>query len=149
MVENFKTIEQEIAELERALAEKKAALEQKKAATEIEGVPHEKEILKELVKEKIAAIPGLAEFPSAEAQPQPTQPIPPPPPVVEQPSYLSEELRPKVQELVNLAFEKSLDEAIKTAKATNNAALIKAFHAVIVDELYNYLVERGKLEVVK
>jgi hypothetical protein len=59
---------------------------------------------------------------------------------------MSEELKSKVQELVNIAFSKTIDDAIKQAQATNNAALIDAFHDALVDELYNYLVERGKLK---
>lgn len=129
-------LEQEISQLEYALAEKKASLERQKETGEIAEVPHEKEILREMIREKI------------QASPTPTAPIsqPPPPPSTETPSYLSEELQPKVQELINQAFEKSIDEAIKTAKATKNAALIDAFHDVLVDEMYNHLVEKGKLE---
>lgn len=135
--------EQEIAELERVLTEKKAALEGQKVAGVIEEIPHPKEILREAIREKIAATPGSS-------TPQSDQPFPPPPPLppptVEPSSYLSEELRPKVQEFVNIAFEKSLTQAIQLAKATGNAALIDAFHDMIVDELFIHLVERGKLK---
>jgi len=140
MAEEFKTIEQEITDLERVLVEKKAALEQQKERGEIEEIPHEKEILREAIRERIQTAPA-----PAGPIPQPS----PPSPTAETPSYLSEELRPKVQELVNLAFEKSLDEAIKTAKATGNEALIDAFHDALVDEMYNHLVERKKLESIR
>lgn len=134
------TLEQEISQLEQTLAQKREVLEQQKARGKIEEVPHEKEILREAIREKIQTTPA------------PAVPIPQPPsslPSVETPSYLSEELRPKVQELVNLAFEKSIDEAIKTTKATQNPALIDAFHDALVDEMYTHLVERKKLEIVK
>ena len=45
-----------------------------------------------------------------------------------------------------MVFNKSLEDGIKEVAKTNNAALIDAFHDVLVDELYNVLVERKKLE---
>lgn len=139
MSENPVKIEQEIAELEKTLAEKKAALENEKG----EEVS-EKDALRQVIKEKIQEKPTVEQKISR----QEVQPIEPEAPEVEAPSYLSEELKPKVQEFVNIAFNKSLEEAIKTVKATKNPALIDAFHDVIVDELYNYLIERGKLKKV-
>jgi hypothetical protein len=61
-------------------------------------------------------------------------------------SYVLPKLKDKVQELVNLVFNKGLDEGIKEASKTNNSALIDAFHDILVDELYNTLLERRKLE---
>ena len=69
-----------------------------------------------------------------------------PAPTIDPPSYLSEDLKSQVQELVNMTFEKGLDTAIERAKATKNAALIDAFHDAVVDELFAHLVERGKLK---
>ena len=140
MVENSPSIEQEIARLEQQLQEKKLALGGQE--TEIkEEIPSDKEILHEIVKEKIRQnLPAAA--PSAFGS-QPSQPVAP---LVEPPSYLNPELKDKIQQLVSLAFNKSIDEAIKEASKTNNAALIDAFHDVIVDELYNALIERKKLE---
>ena len=135
-------LEQEIAQIERDLASKRAALEERKNAGEVQELPHEKETLHEIVGEKIAPMPAPApEMPTI----TPT-PVVPPAPSVQAPSYMSAELKEKVQNLVNVAFNKSLDEAIKEARATNNAALIDAFHDALVDELYNYLIERGKLK---
>ncbi len=132
-------LEQEISQLEQALIQKREALGRQKESGHIEQIPHEKEILREAIREKI------------QATPPPMAPIPqsPSPPPVDTPSYLSEELQLKVQELINQVFEKSIDEAIKTAKATQNAALIDAFHDALVDEMYSYLVERKKLVEVK
>jgi hypothetical protein len=139
-ISNSLTLEQEIAQIERDLASKREALERQKQTGAIPEVPHEKETLREVVGEKIAP---FRTSPTQSAPPsQPTTPLPP----VEPPSYLSEELKAKVQELVNIAFSKTIDEAVKQARATNNAALIDAFHDALVDELYNYLVERGKLK---
>jgi len=129
------TLEQEISQLEQTLTQKRELLERQKEIGKITEVPHEKEILREAIREKI------------QTAPTPTTPTSqPPPPPAETPSYLLEELRPKVQELVNMAFEKSIDEAIKTAKATQNSALIDSFHDALVDEMYGYLIERKKLE---
>ena len=138
------SLEQEIAQIERDLASKRTALEQQKQTGAIPEMPHEKETLREIVGEKIAPPPAGGSIP-----PQPVTPTPKPtapPPAVEPPSYLSEELKTKVQELVNTAFSKTIDNAVKQARATNNAALIDAFHDALVDELYNYLVEKGKLK---
>ncbi len=129
-------LEQEIAQIEQNLASKRAALEQQKQTGEIGELPYEKETLREVVEEKMAP-------PPAGVPVTPAQPAPPP---VEPPSYLSDELKSKVQEMVDVAFTKSIDEAIKEVRATKNAALIDAFHDALVDELYNYLVERGKLK---
>lgn len=140
MTEIHPDAEQEIAALELVLAEKRAALGLQKEAGEIEKIPHEKEILREALREKIAKTPGPAPLTTS-------APTPPQPALSGQPSYWTDELRPKVEELVKIAFAKSLKEAIRLAKATENAALIDAFHDLIVDELYNHLVEQGKLQV--
>lgn len=140
MAEIHPNAEQEIAELERVLAEKRATLGKQKEAGEIEKIPHEKEILREALKEKIARTPTPA--------PVPQSVIPPPSPLGDAPSYLSDALRQKVDELVKVAFTQSLDEAINLAKATGNAALLDAFHDILVDELYSHLLEKGKIEVI-
>ncbi len=140
------SLEQEIAQIEQDLASKRATLEEQKQSGAISELPHEKETLREVIGERIGSIrpaPPPAGGPAPSAQ-QPATPIPAP--VVEPPSYLSDELKSKVQELVNAAFASSLDDAIKQARATNNAALIDAFHDALVDELYNQLIERGKLK---
>ncbi len=142
MVEGGVTIEQEIARLEQQLQEKKSALGNQETGTQ-EIMPSDKEILHEIVGEKIQEI-----IPEQPSEPQTAVPVQPAP-TVEPPIYLSPELKDKIQQLINLAFSKSIDEAIQEAAKTNNAALIDAFHDVIVDELYNTLIERKKLEVIK
>jgi len=141
-IPNLLTLEQEIAQIERDLVSKREALEKQKQAGTVPGVPHEKETLREIVGKKIMPPEESIPFQSSSPTPVPTTPFP----SVEPPSYLSEELKAKVQELVNIAFSKTIDEAVKQARATNNAALIDAFHDALVDELYNYLIERGKLK---
>ncbi len=137
------SLEQEIAKIEQDLTSKREALERQKQTGAIPEMPHEKETLREIVGEKIAPsqVPAQQSAPTTPGVGIPTGSV-----GIEPPSYMSEELKAKVQELVNTAFSKTIDDAIKQARATNNAALIDAFHDALVDELYNYLVERGKLK---
>lgn len=143
MTEGGVTIEQEIARLEQQLQEKKSALGEQENASQ-ETIPSDKEILHEIVGEKIQA-----SAPVQQTTPPDDNTTVQPAPAVEPPLYLSPELKDKIQQLINLAFSKSIDEAIQEAAKTNNAALIDAFHDVIVDELYNALIERKKLEIIK
>lgn len=133
----------EIAQMERDLASKREALENQKNAGEINKIPNEKETLREIVGEKIQ----LAQPPSSPPQ-QPTNNSGQLPPlsVIEPPAYASEALKNKIQELINTAFGESINKAIKNARATGNAALVDAFHDTLVDELYDHLIERRKLQ---
>lgn len=133
-------IEQQIADLEKQLQEKRSALEQ--GYTTPEALPSDKEILHEIVGEKIQEH-------APEYTPKP--PTPPPAQVGDDssPSYFSQDLKNQIQELINLVFTNSLEEGIKTAIKSNNPALIDAFHDVLVDELYNTLLERQKIKEVK
>lgn len=136
-MENQSAIEQEIAQLEQQLSEKKASLGKDKTETK-ESEPSEKEILRSVVGEKIQ------QYLPVQPKPAPTKPQDD-----ATQSYADPELKDKIQELVNLAFNKSLEEGIKEATKSNNPALIDAFHDVLVDQLYDTLVERRKLEAVK
>lgn len=137
------TLEQEIAQIEQDLTSKREALEQQQRSGQIAEVPEEKETLHEVVGERIGVTQPVTPQPAPPASSGQTATLPPP--VVEPPTYLSSELKEKVQELVNIAFAQTLETAIKQAQATNNAALIDAFHDALVDELYNYLIEKGKI----
>ena len=134
MPETGATIEQEIAQLEKQLQEKKANLEQQPEQKES---PPDKEILREVVGEKIQQnAPAYIPKPAPQTQTDDTGSIP-------------AELKDKIQELVNLVFQNSLDQGIKQAIKSDNPALIDAFHDVLVDQLYDALLERKKLESVK
>lgn len=131
------SLEQEITQLEKQLAEKRAALGQ----TETKELGQtEKEMLHSVVGERIQQ--QMPQYIPAPAKPKQdlsaqagdaTQ------------SYIEPELKDKVQALVDLVFNKSLDEGIKEVSKSNNPALIDAFHDVLVDELYNTLLERKKV----
>ena len=100
----------------------------------------EKETLHEIVGEKIKQhVP----------QYQPAPVITPTPKAVEPPSYLSQELKNKVKEIIDLVFAKNLDEGIAEAGKSGNPALMDAFHDMLVDELYDQLVEKRKIDKVE
>lgn len=136
-------IQQEIADLERRLQEKREQLLSQHTTGEIAEVPHEKETLHQVVGEKLTESTLPSGLPSAG---QSLQSPTPSTPSITMPTALTEEMKAQVQELVGTAFTRGIDRAIREVRATNNAALIDAFHDLLVDELYNYLVERGKLK---
>ncbi len=131
MPETGGTIEQEIAQLEKQLQEKRANLEQQ--PEQKESLP-DKEILRQVVGEKIQ-----------QHMPQ-YVPKPTPPQDDNNVSYLATELKDKIQELVNHVFQGSLEQGIKEAVNSKNPALIDAFHDVLVDQLYDTLLERKKID---
>lgn len=122
-------IQQEIAQLEQQIREKREALE--RAGQGPETLPTNKELVHQAIGEKI-------QQQSPQYTPQPAKPVLP---VSDQPSYLTPELKDQVQQLVNAAFSQGLQKAITQAVATQNPALIDAFHDFLVDELYTKLVE--------
>ncbi len=133
MAESGATIEQEIAQLEKQLQEKKANLGQQPEQNE--SLP-DKEILREVVGEKIQEhAPAYIPKPAPQAQTDDTDSVAP-------------ELKDKIQELVNHVFQNSLDQGIKEAVKSNNPALIDAFHDVLVDQLYDTLLERKKVDLI-
>ncbi|HVZ11260.1 MAG TPA: hypothetical protein VG941_02510 [Candidatus Paceibacterota bacterium] len=66
------------------------------------------------------------------------------------PRTMTESLPPEaaetVQGWINTVFSHGLSEAIKAAKQSGDMALIDAFHGALSGQLYNSLVERGKVE---
>ena len=129
------TLEQEIADIEQRLAQKKQELNKEQLHT----------VVKEQIQEKLPEYQPLTSPAPASNAPQDQSLLTTPTPIAEPPSYLSNELKDKVQELVNLAFSKSIKEAIREVLKLNNPALIDSFHDIIVDELYNQLIEQRKL----
>ena len=130
MTESGSTIEQEIAQLEKQLQEKKASLEQQPEQKELSP---DKEALRQVVGDKIQQhMPQYVPKPASPAQ--------------DEASYLAGEMKDKIQELINHVFQISLDQGIKEAINSNNPALIDAFHDVLVDQLYDTLLERKKID---
>ena len=133
MLESETTIEQEIAQLEKQLQEKKAALEYERS---------DKDVLREVIGEKMQQhIPSyLPSQPQQQSIPLVT---------TEPPSYLTQALKDKIQEIIKLVFDKNLEEGIKEAGRQNNPALLDAFHDILTDELYDQLVEKRKIDRVE
>jgi hypothetical protein len=131
MAESGATIEQEIAQLEKQLQEKRANLGQQPEQKELSP---DKEMLREAIGEKIQqSAPTYIPKPTPQTQTNDTDSI-------------SQELKDKIQELVNHVFQNSLDQGIKEAVKSKNPALIDAFHDVLVDQLYDTLLERKKID---
>lgn len=132
-MENQPSIEQEIAQLEKQLQEKKANLGQQPEQKES---PPDKEILREVIGDKIQqSAPSYVPKPVPQTQTDDT-------------GFIVPELKDQIQELVNHVFQNSLEQGIKEAVKSNNPALIDAFHDVLVDQLYDTLLERKKLETI-
>ena len=131
------SLELQISDLEKQISDKKASIE--KTSASAEGLPPDKEILHEVVGEKIQehAPEWTPKFKSSTQNASATD---------DTPSYGMPDLKDKVQELINIAFTKNIAEAVKLAGG--NPALLDAFHDVLVDELYDVLVERKKIEIV-
>ncbi|HWA64265.1 MAG TPA: hypothetical protein VG866_00165 [Candidatus Paceibacterota bacterium] len=66
------------------------------------------------------------------------------------PRTMEESLPPEaaetVQSWINTVFTHGLAEAVKAAKNSGDMALIDAFHGALSGQLYNSLVERGKID---
>ena len=141
MTESGATIEQEIAQLEKQLQEKKlrqlAGLEQQ--LEQNESLP-DKEILRDVIGEKIQQ--GL----SAQAGAPVYVPKSAPQTQTDDTIVIPQDLKDKIQELINHVFQNSLEQGIKEAVKSNNPALIDAFHDVLVDQLYDTLLERKKVD---
>jgi len=126
------TLEQEIASLENELQEKKTMLEQEQSEPIKET--QEKEILHDVVGGQIQQQSQTqSDDQTVVSEPEP-------------PADNSSEMGSRVQSLVAIAFNQNLKHAITQAVKTNNAALIDAFHDALVDELYDELVARKKVE---
>lgn len=117
-------------ETRRAEALKQAELKEGELAPETE-----KQILKEAVSERITA----------------AQPIPPAQQqiVVQKAQQIKGQSKERqIQLLTEMAFEKGVIEAVEVAKHLDNPYLLDEFHDALVDELYNKLVEQGKLKAI-
>ncbi len=134
-----RSLEQEIQALQQQLKEKKGALQETQPAPP-EEMPTDKEVLRRVIGERIKE-----QAPDYQPVPSPAAPTVPAPGA---PAYLDPALQPQVQRLVAVAFSKGLQVAIKEAVGTQNAALIDAFHDVMVDQLFDELVKRKLVEPV-
>ncbi len=116
-------IHEEIIELEKRLAEKKQELAEKK---EVEKP--EKELIKEIIKEKME-MPASSKIT-----------VTPPPALKGEPKER------QVQLLTDLAFEKGVIHATQVARGLDDPYILDEFHDTLVDKLYDYLVKEGRLK---
>lgn len=140
-------IESEIAELEQKLAEKRAALQGVGASEK------EKEALHESVAEKIAEHapehepkPFKGSSSSDDDDDEDDTKATKEKSEAGLPSYEDPEIKEDVKNLVSYAFAESIDKATKKAVSTKSPAIIDAFHDVLVDELYDYMIQKGTIE---
>jgi len=127
------TLEQEIATLEQLLEEKKATREQEEAepVQEIQ----EKEIIRDIIGDQIQQSQAAAD----------DQAVIPPEPQAD-PAEDIDLLAQQVKGLVTITFGNNLKHGISEAVKTKNAAIIDAYHDALVDELYDQLVARKKVD---
>lgn len=131
-IEKAPKIHEEIVELEKRLAEKKREVMEKKGVEK-----HEKEIIKEILREKIEQPVTPKTKPTAVPSSQ----------VIKKAKKIGEEPKERqIQLLVNLAFEKGIFQAVEVVKQLDSPYLLDEFHDTLVDELYNKLVEQRKLK---
>lgn len=115
-------------------------------------MPEEIEIKKEIpVSPEQEIVPEI----KPEEAPKPKEipkPIPIPTPVPAEPEIREEIKKIKaldenrqVKVLCNLAFQRGLDQAIKTAKSLGNAYVLDEFHDTLIDELREQLIKKGRL----
>ena len=128
-------VHEEVIELEKRLAGKKKELVDREEADQ-----HDREIIKEVLKEKL-------EKPAPLKATLPTASPPTPKAVVKKVKELKGEKKERqIQLLTDLAFEKGVSHATEVAKKLDDPFILDEFHDTLVDELHNYLVEQGKLK---
>lgn len=95
----------------------------------------EKEILKETVSEEVQKAQPVSSSQKKTVK-QSTQQI------------KSQPQQRQVKLLTDLAFEKGISHAVEVAKRLESPYLLDEFHDALVDELYNKLVQEGKLKAI-
>jgi len=114
---------------------KKAEILKQTEGKEVElSMEKQKEILKDAVYEKVknaTFAPGQQQAVQQQAQ-----------------KLKDEPKERQVELLIQMAFDKGVVEAVEIAKNLNNPHLLDEFHDTLVDNLYNKLVEQGKLKQV-
>jgi len=159
------TVLEEKPRLEKEISvpkEEKVLESEEKLTEEKREVVEEKKIGAEPTKEMEVPEPKVEE-PVKEAEPAKEEPeiekteevieqaapasTPPSAKAQKQVKQLKDLDRPsQVKALCDLAFQKGLAFAIEVAKTLDNAYVLDEFHDTLVNELYNELVEKGKLK---
>ena len=116
-------------------AKKAEILGQPETAERELSLEKQKEILRQAVSERITTAQPVSPAQQQAATQKAQQ-------IKDQPKERQIEL------LKQMAFEKSVIEAVEVAKKLDNPYLLDEFHDALVDELYNKLVEQGKLKAI-
>ena len=114
-------------------AKKAEILSQPETAERELSLEKQKEILRQAVSERITTAQPVSPAQQQAAVQKAQQ-------IKDQPKERQIEL------LKQIAFEKSVIEAVEVAKKLDNPYLLDEFHDALIDELYNKLVEQGKLK---
>jgi hypothetical protein len=113
-------------------AKRAEVLKQPEIKEEGLSVEKQKEILKDVVYEKVMN----AQYTPIQQQV-----------VQQQTQKLKDEPKERqIELLIQMAFDKSVVEAVGVAKGLDNPYMLDEFHDALVDKLYNKLIEQGKLK---
>jgi len=130
--EQLRQIEEEYerkrAEIERGISG------QSGESAEQAPTPSEHETLSEVVEGEIQK--HIPEFKASSHQSKSSDSLPP-------------EAQEQVQGWVAITFSQGINEGVKAAKVSDDIALVDAFHNALTGNLYQALVEQGKITVVK
>ncbi len=128
----------EIGDVEKQLTERRELAEHKKE----EADRHDKELIREIIKEKIEKQTPAKVKPTV-AEPPVKKTI-----VKKAKTLKGEKKERQIRLLTDLAFEKGVVHATEVAQKLEDPYILDEFHDALIDELYNYLVEQGKLKQV-
>lgn len=130
--------EEEIRELERKLEEKKREAAVRQLAEKGEAKPEEKEMLREVLKERIGALK------QPPVSPQPLTPTPLPP--AGQPADgLAHPREEDTRALIEIALTRGIAEAVKIAER-DSPYMLDELHDHLVDDYYEKLIQLRKLK---
>lgn len=122
--------------LDEIVEEVERRQQKKEFGDALDGVQHQRQIIHEMVGKKL----GKSQMN------QGTSPTTVAPTNHGDKSYDTPELKPQIDSLINLVFERDLDAAIDQAKAQDSPAILDAFHDALVDKIHDQLIQSGKLK---
>lgn len=139
IIPNNPNLEKEIEVLEKRLAEKKAALSDQKE------LPLEREVAREVVKERVAEYMAVGVLPQTKVKAKAKSASPLVVPGKISPAVLKGASPDKqIDILLGVAFSDSISSAVGLAQGLQPYVL-DAFHDALVDKFYEELVKRGKI----
>ncbi|MGC8651448.1 MAG: hypothetical protein ACP5RX_02450 [Minisyncoccia bacterium] len=117
------------------LIQERFLMKKEQLAREGLPIPEDKELMHETIGEKIEeSLNNYPPVPEPQLPISPVVPITPPRPLTEE-----EEAEQKVNDLVEIALQQSIDKAVVMALKTSNAYLIDKLHDTLADKYYEQL----------